>query len=252
MNQQEYLVSGINSFIGKALNKRYECSGVPRALFENDIELRTLVEKHDCVINLSAYGNHYHQKETNLTWRVNVGYATQLAVHSKKLINFSTSSVFLEKQTQYSLSKRVAETVMKECSHVTVRPSSVTGVGEQAHRLIPMLIRSCLYGYLMPFVEAPVHDFIDVSDVVSAVPHLESAEYNISCGNVYTNKQVREIVEDLTGKKAKVELTFSMRSYDTDKWEVDNSRLVSCGWKPIKTLEQSIKEMIDEEQAIKG
>lgn len=246
-----YLISGAHSFIGKAIAKQHECSSFDRGLFEDDQALKSLVSGFDTVINFSAYGNHYHQKDTTGVWRVNAGYATQLAMHAKKLINFSTSSVFLEKQTQYSLSKRVAECVMKQCGHITVRPSSVTGVGEHSFHLIPMLIRSCLYGYSMPFVEWATHDYVDVNDIASAIPFLKDGEYNISSGKIHTNKQVLEIVEDITKKKANTEIVNSLRTYDTEKWEVDNSRLASFGWKPKILLEESIKQMADEEFAKK-
>ena len=52
---------------------------------------------------------------------------------------------------------------------VIVRPFSVTGVGEQDKHLIPNLIKSCLTGQKIPFVPAPVNDYIDVKDLCKGV-----------------------------------------------------------------------------------
>ncbi len=249
----KYIVRGGNSFIGKAFLKQYPDSILmPRPFVETpDAAAQFLAEnKHDAIINFSTYGNYYHQTDHNLTWTVNVKTPTILSMCAgrKPFINFSTSSVLLQKQTDYSLSKIAAENILKQNGGTSIRPSTVIGVGEQSHHLIPTLIRSCLLGEKMPFVPTPTHDFIDVDMVVKAIPfclYLEEA-INVSSGITHTNEQVRKLVEHITGKKANVEIVDRLRDYDTKHWLVDNSRLRELGFSPSKTLLQTIEEMVDD------
>ena len=129
--------------------------------------------------------------------------------------------------------------------YLIVRPSSVTGVGEQSQHLIPTLIRSCIDGEEMPFVGEPKHDFIDIDDFCNGlVTLIKEGVYNqtvnISSGIQYSNEDVKKMVEVVTGKKANIKRVKSMRKYDTDKW------IVKPDIKGIKPLIISIQQMVDE------
>jgi nucleoside-diphosphate-sugar epimerase len=73
-----------------------------------------------------------------------------------------------------------------------------------------------------------------------------SGTFEVGSGLSYTNRQVKEIVEGITGKKANIVQVPSMRSYDNENWVSTNLRIRSTGWLPKKTLEQSIAEMVEE------
>jgi len=170
-----------------------------------------------------------------------------------KYIYISSSSVARPTQITYSLSKKAAEEFLQiqDKKIAIVRPFSMTGIGDQPEHLIPTLIRSCLKGEEMPFVPEPHHDYIDVDDVVDALLIIadkglfEGEVYQVGRGKSYSNQEVREMVENATGKKANVQLVESMRSYDSTDWVSDNTRIWSLGWKITKSLEQTIQEMVN-------
>jgi len=68
--------------------------------------------------------------------------------------------------------------------------------------------------------------------------------YEIGTGKMYSNQEVREIVEEVTGKKANVRLVDSMRTYDTSHWVADTRAMDDLGWQAKKGLFQTITEMV--------
>lgn len=173
----------------------------------------------------------------------------------KSFVFMSTSSVKLQIQTTYSRTKKAAEEILLAYREkfrlpiIICRPFSIVGVGEQSQHLIPTLIRSCMKGERMNFVKEPRHDCIDVSDVVDGILNLSEhgagGIFELGSGKSYSNQEVLEIVEKVTGKKANINIVPSMRSYDTDRWVSTNFRSRSFGWLPKKTLEVSITEMVE-------
>ena len=216
-------------------------------------------EKPDYIFHLATYGNMSNHNEKQVIFQANVINTWNMlmafqAIDYKAFINFSSSSVLLEYETMYSATKLMGELLTGQFPKtVSVRPSTVIGVGEQSQHLIPTLIRSCLYEEEMPFISEPSHDFIAVEDVVSGVLKIienmdkVGKQVNISSGIQTTNQTVREIVEELTGKKANVKYIDKMREYDTKDWRVNNAALVNLGWKPIDYLQDTIKKMIREQ-----
>src|SRR3990167_5957066 len=174
----------------------------------------------------------------------------------KSFVYISSSDLKLRKQTMYSRTKKASEEILlaymeKYNAPITiVRPFSVTGAGEQPEHLIPTLIRSCMVGEEMPFVPDACHDFVDVEDVVEGILNLsgrhEKGIFELGSGKSYRNDQVKDIVEKATGKKAKINIVRNLRSYDNWDWVSRNFRAREYGWKPTKTLEQSISEMVEQ------
>ena len=256
-------ISGYHGFIAKHLIKKLEQLGhelvlIDRAfLYSLDAITKLLIkEKPDYVFHLSGYGNMSDQIDKKEIFQANVINTFNLLMASqevnyKAFINFSTSSVLLEYETMYSATKLIGELLASQFfKTVSVRPSTVIGTGEQSVHLIPTLIRSCIFGEEMPLETDSTHDFIAVEDVVSGVLKIienmnkVGKQVNISTGLQTTNQQVREIVERLTGKKVNVKYVDKMREYDTKDWKVDNSKLLSLGWQPVFTLEETITKMI--------
>lgn len=215
----------------------------------------------DHVFYLAGYGNYHDQIGVEEMYKVNltepIRLLNQLSGSFESFIYISTSSVLLPTQTFYSTSKKAMEDfvgVWCEKYHVPVaciRPSSITGVGEQSQHLIPKLIRSCLYGEPMPFVAEPTHDFVAVADFISGLLYVSNnikkyagGAVNISFGRSYSNLEVLNLVEEVTGKKANIKKVESLRTYDTDSWEVPDD----LPFMPKKTLRQIIKEMVEHEQ----
>lgn len=253
---KEY-VTGAGGFLGRELVKQLpEYEAIPH----KKIQLTTL-EPFDRFFFLSAYGNMAHHDDDDAIIKANLLDAVHVATRAmkfdfKSFVFVSTSSVKLKYQTLYSRTKRATEEVLLALTEkhnvpfCIVRPYSITGVGEQPEHLIPTLIRSCLDGEEMEFVPSPVHDFIDVEDVVGAIINLSETGvkgiFEIGNGVPYSNQEVREIVQKVTGSRANIKQVGRLRNYDTDEWVCRNFRARDFGWAPRKNLEQSVREMVDD------
>lgn len=252
-------ITGSQGFIGKRLCKKLGADNyVP--INHEDIQ-NTDFSDAENIYFLSTYGNLFHQKDINKTIKANLNDLIYVAssVDWKKIrsfVYFSTSSVKLPMQTPYSRAKRAAEEVLLSYMEhydvpvTIIRPMSVTGVGEQGEHLIPTLIRSCLFGEHMDFVAEPVHDFIDVEDVVDGTLHLLNFNargiFELGNGVAYSNKDVLNIVQAVTKKKANINLVKSLRAYDNDRWVSTNFKAYFKGWKPIISLTQSVTAMVED------
>ena len=236
----------------------HKVAPIDRYLLGNQEQLMSFFNKQKpaYIFHLATYGNMSDHNEKQAIFQANVINTWNMlvaceSVDYKAFINFSTSSVLLQYETMYSTTKLASElTVAQFPKTVSIRPSTVIGVGEQPQHLIPTLIRSCIYGEEMPFIGEPSHDFIAVEDLISGVLKVidninkNLRAVNISSGVITTNQEVREIVEKITGKRANVKYIDKMRDYDTKEWKVDNSKLLSLGWQPLWTLEQTITKMV--------
>lgn len=253
--KKETIVTGGSGFIGGHLTERLDnFASIPH----KKIQL-TDFSNAERVFFLSSYGNMAHHKDTDEIVKANVSdliYVLSSIDYDKikSFVFISTSSVKRRVQTVYSRTKRASEEILLSYleNHnvpiTIVRPLSVTGKGEQPEHLIPKLIDSCVNGTWMDFVEAPVHDFIDVEDLVSGILTLSDNQargvYELGTGLKTSNKEVREIVEELTGKTANVNIVGNLRAYDDTEWVSENFKAKKYGWKPLKTLRRSISEML--------
>lgn len=252
-------ITGASGFLGKHLTRKLKSKDV--ITIPHEQIPKTKLEPFDEFYFLSTYGNMYNHDDGTKIFKANVGdlisILDQLATREgfKSFVFMSTSSVRLKIQTMYSRSKRAAEELLLSFMErysfpvCIIRPFSITGVGEQERHLIPTLIRSCISGHRMNFVSGPAHDFIDVEDVVNGMLSLSSNSargiFELGTGKQTTNDEVKDLVEEVTGKKAKINKVDSLRSYDTKDWVSTNFKARGYGWLPKKTLKQSIKEMVE-------
>jgi len=219
-----YFVTGSNGFIGRSVCFYLEHLG--DTVIKHDRFNGSFIQafKCDAVVHLSAYGNHYQQKDVNEIIKANItclGQLVDVATKSKilqKFYNISTSSVTLPVQTIYSASKLFGETLINSLNDerfVNVRPYSVYGPGEAEHRFIPTVIRHLIF----------------LDDFVKAL--FEGCEH-IGSGKQATNAYIVACLEELSGKKLNYSVA-SMRNYDTKNWVCPTP--VSC-----RDLKDGIKQ----------
>lgn len=280
---EKVLITGANGFIGKFLSEALiewglKVVGLPRELLSSPSDLEGYFEEiaPDYIIHLATYGNMYDQDDEDEMLSTNVIKLWLLLkatkdINYKAFINISTSSVYGKKvdsmketmlpegNTLYALTKLCGENLCKHYAKnhnkpiVTIRPFSVTGVGEQEKHLIPTLIKSAFTQELIPLVTEPTHDYIWVGDLVTAIAILASKAdslrgqvFNCGYGVHYSNGAVRRIVDEVSGRKVNSSYTKDMRSYDSDYWVADNTKLRSMGWSPVMDLKQVISDMVDD------
>lgn len=215
------LVSGHSGFIGQAIDRWFNVTAIPRL---NSIEAYSeffQAHKPDEIIHLAAYGNHYDQKDVRQTVEANImnTYHILEALKDfsyKRFYNVSSSSVLLSHQTWYSITKACAEKfAMFYPNVVNIRPYSVYGPGEAAHRFIPTVIRHLKSGECMKLDEFAVHDWIYVDDFIDA---LFDGKTEIGTGIATQNFTVVQFLEDISGLKLKY-IPAHLRDYDNDNWK---------------------------------
>lgn len=250
-------ITGSKGFLGQHLIKKIDNT----CAIPHDLIASTKLEPFDKFFFLSTYGNMYHHKGDIEIFQANTIDPLTMIEQAKEckfnsFVYMSTSSVRLKVQTMYSRAKKATEEILLAYAEkyklpiCIIRPFSITGVGEQKDHLIPTLIKAAYTGELVNFVPNPKHDFIDVDDVVNGMVNLANHSargiFELGTGREYTNQEVLDLVEKITGKKIKVNLVSSLREYDADTWVSLNYKARGYGWYPAKKLEQSIEEMVAE------
>ncbi len=226
------MISGMNGFIGTALSNYLQERGetviaLERELITECYLLKKEFAKHkpDCIVHLAAYGNHSFQTNEWLTVDANINTGlnmlqASLNIDYKKFYNVSSSSVTLPHQTLYSATKlsmeKIAEVFAAKYNKpiVNVRPYSVYGPGEASFRFIPMVIAHLLTGDEMTVDENAVHDWIYIDDFIKA---MLAGETEIGTGIKTSNKEIVQILEDISGKKLNYK-PGKFREYDNDSW----------------------------------
>ena len=252
-------VSGSSGFIGTHL-----CNLLGR--YEKLDRKGNLPDKVDVIFDLAAYGNLAgHKGSAKMIYNANTQRVAKILTElikrkekgeDIKYIYMSTSSVSLPYQTFYSASKKATEEMIKIAVRdygikaTIVRPYTVIGPREHVQHLIPTIMNSCIWGHEMPFVENPVHDFVDVRDVAKALVLISKKAkfngevYEVGSGKQMNNKKILNIVEKTLKMKANTKLVNSVRKYDTNKWRANTYRIKKLGWKPEISIEQSINDMV--------
>lgn len=247
-------VTGASGFLGSYIIKKLAS---PVSIPHDQIHT-TKLTNFDYFYFLSSYGNLSSQQEDAKIIKANITDLTDILLQTnwakvKSFVFVSTSSVKLTVQTMYSRCKRAAEEILLSFAQkynapvCIVRPFSITGVGEQKTHLIPRLIETCLTGTPIEFVGTPKHDYIDVRDVVVGILALAHAKakgiFELGTGISYSNQQVLQLVEKLTGKRANIK-PGRAKLYDTKDWISRDFRARDYGWAPKIKLEETIGEMI--------
>lgn len=219
-------ITGSNGFIGRHLVERLQKDGhdvypLERCLSVRELTMKFKVKNPDLIFHLGAYGNHFDQHNINRMFDVNInGTYNLLRAASlfkyEKFYNFSTSSVTLEVQTDYSRTKLCTE-LMASCYErtVNIRPYSVYGIGEADHRFIPTVIRCLNSGELMDLDRFARHDWIYVDSFLQA---MFDGHESIGTGIGTSNGEVVKILEKISGKNLNFTPVNNLRPYDSRDW----------------------------------
>ena len=258
-------ITGASGFLGKHLMEalRQKAIHIPHAEIM-DTKLKTF----DSLYFLSTYGNMYSHTDDRKIVQANVSELIHLLLEAKScgfksFVYISTSSVELQVQTMYSRTKKAAEEILLafidkyDLPICIIRPYSIIGVGEQKQHLIPTLINACFTGAPVEFVPEPMHDYIDVKDVVAEILQLSNAGAKglFKLGNTpVSNREVLKIVEEVTGGKAMVTICKNLRPYDSKDWyDKDHfgnflklpKKVIKVHRTPLtKTIEEMVKDYV--------
>lgn len=226
MSSMVYAITGSSGFIGTHLVRRLKADGhvvvpIQRNLLDSIESLSSLFDSNYVtnIIHLAAYGNHYNQQDHKEILRSNILYTLNVfkASGMRNVINVSTSSVGLEKQSLYSISKRTCEWMAGMFPNViNVRPFSVYGPGEADHRLIPTICRCLRDGNKMMLDEKATHDWIYVDDAVQGIINGVAL---LGTGYSYSNFQIVQMLESISGKRLSYDSVDGLRTYDTTDWK---------------------------------
>lgn len=226
----------------------------------------------DWVFHLAAHGAYSWQRDEARIRAVNVGGVTALAEACVEtgvgvLVNAGTSSEYgfkdhapsedepCEPNSAYAAAKAEATAHLQAVGAAsnlrvtTLRLYSVYGPWEEPRRLVPTLIVRGLDGELPPLVgPETARDFVYVDDVCEAFVRAAAAGsdvpavYNVGSGRQTTIAEVVETARAVVGIDAEpVWGTMEGRSWDTDVWVADPSRIrSSLGWKATTDLARGL------------
>lgn len=273
----KYFISGASGFIGsnyffKLLGEGHTPKAIPREYLYNYFTLKKFfeIEQPDVIVHFAAWGNHSTQLDLDKIISSNIEVTRNILqaskdVDYKALINTGSSSEYgtkmvpmkesdtLETDTFYGATK-VATTFIcrafaKQFSKpiVTVRPFSIYGPREANHRFIPTAILNALDEKFFDLVKEPKHDWTYVDDfldgietVIKNIDKLSGKAVNIGSGVEYSNLEVVQTIEKIHGLPIRFNTVESLREFDSNCWQADNSRLKSLGWKPKYSLAKGL------------
>lgn len=273
------LITGANKgFIGGHLVKKLRKNKSHLKVFRQEewqeLDQTLSLFSPDRIFHLASFGNHYFQKDLNQIFDVNINKTIQLLDASRNLnltsfILIGSSSEYgkknnpmietdlLEPDTFYGASKAAATLIAQVWAKnfnkpiIIIRPFSIFGPGEEDHRFIPTIIRSCILGEPMRLDPSSVHDWLYVSDLVEGIlmladraGNLKGRVINLGSGIQTTNKEIVETIEKICGKKANIKKRGESRSYDKTKWVADITLARTLGWKPKVNLTQGLTKTV--------
>ena len=276
------IIVGSGGFLGSNLRKHLENKEktvltLPTEMLLDPPQMHLLLKANEPynLYYLAAYGNLHGQNDIDEIYRaiiikfLNLLKATK-DTQANSIITAGTTSEYgnktvvmtedllLEPKTYYAAAKAGATHLAqvwakRENAPVVVfRPASITGVGEQNIHLIPTLIRSCMFGEVMPFIGEPMHDYINVLDVCSALERLSEVAvdhkgeiFNVGTETQTSNLIIKEMIEQITGKKANINKASKINPLNLSQvWIADSTKMKALGWKPKWTLYKTLKEVI--------
>lgn len=191
------------------------------------------------------------------------------------LLHFSTDEVYgditsgthverdlLNPSNPYSASKAAADLMITAWSrtygldYIIVRPTNNYGNYQYPEKLIPLSVKHLQRGKKIQLHDAgePVRSWLHVKDTSAAVLQIIDSNqknqiFNISGGFEQKNSEtVRKIINSFFGQDVKwkqyVDLEHTRLGQDV-RYSLDDSKLRSIGWSPIKKFDQEIGKIVN-------
>lgn len=238
--------------------------GVPDAIGGFDVVIHTAAESH---VDRSL-------ADAREFVRSNVQGTQQLLEWMRRqknpplLVHFSTDEVYgeatepfkegdsLTPGNPYAASKVGAEAMCRAYAHtynlpiIIVRPTNTYGTGQYPEKLIPILVNNAEKGVTLHTNDGvfPSRQWLNVDDLCDAIETIiekgtVGETYNISGDEERTNKEILDLVGTTLGVRIPYITSDTARVGGDKRYAVDDSKLRALGWKPIRTLEQSLPEI---------
>jgi nucleoside-diphosphate-sugar epimerase len=270
-------ISGMSGFLAgrlcTVLEPNYKIQRVTQDLLYSPKDLNEFFRtvRPSFIIHAAAYGNMSNQKDEAMTVMANlIGtfniLKESLAIPYRGLLNFSSSSVYGQKdkpmaeldllvpETMYGASKAGAEHLAYAFAKqhdkpiVSIRPFSVYGEGEADFRFIPTAIRNILTNKAFPLDEQAKHDWIHVEDftkgvllVMDNIGRIPNRVINIGTGRQHTNKEVVDLLKQISGIQYLATPMLGLRPNDSQIWMSDNTQISNLGFVPQVMLKEGLE-----------
>jgi nucleoside-diphosphate-sugar epimerase len=232
--------------------------------------------KPEIIFHTATYGGYPFQKNVNKVIQTNIVGTVNLVNACSKagfniFVNTGSSSEYglkskpmgetdlLEPNNNYGVAKASATLFCQAKARseglpiVTLRLFSPYGYYEEATRLVPSVIISCLTGK-NPKVSSPepVRDFVFIEDVLGAyikvanVPSIGGEIFNIGYGRQHSVGEVVNKIIESTERKASPEWGgISKRTSEPTIWQADISKAKDIlKWEPRYNLEQGLNKTV--------
>ncbi|TGL60310.1 NAD-dependent epimerase/dehydratase family protein [Leptospira ognonensis] len=216
-------------------------------------------------------------EETNVKGTLNILESIHRLAQPVKMVYVSTADVYGRQDfstlpynenlipnplNPYSGSKLAAESYCRQyaayndkLSIVIARPFNHIGVGQRPEFVIPNFCNQIIQAELTgsDFISVgdlnPTRDFSNVKDIVNG--YLILAEYgkageiyNLCSGKEVSIRYLVETLIHLSGKNIKCKVDPArIRSAETSRVFGDNLKMISLGWKPQISIEETLKEI---------
>ena len=238
-----------------------------------DIETIPL-EGVDCIIHLSSIANDpCGDLDPKLTWEVSALATMQLADKAKRLgikrfIYASSGSVYGIKEeeqvtedlelnpiSEYNKTKMVSERVLlsyqEDMIVQIVRPATVCGYSPRMRLDVSvnlLTMQALSQGKITVFGGAQVRPNIHIDDITNVYLHLLDRPQLTGIFNAgFENISIVDIAKLVT-KYLPVEIIITASS-DPRSYRINSDRLLQTGYRPTKTVEDAVREIIEKYQS---
>lgn len=205
---------------------------------------------------------------SNIMANINVFEACKGVTNLKKFIYVSTDEVYGEcehrkneteilfPKNPYSCSKAVGSLMRYAYDNSCIelrdktaetRFCNVFGPRQDTRKILPAIKESLSGKYSIPLHQGGkgYREYVYVKNIPPAIDLiLEKGDrtYNLTLNDGYTVEELIKNAEKITGKKC---LTHPSHREGMDlKYQMDGSRLVELGWKPLYTFEEGLQEYL--------